>query len=29
MTGWKNYYSTKRNEKWMKALDWYIICTFT
>ncbi len=26
---WKNYYSTKRNEKWMKALDWYIICTFT
>ena len=29
ITGWKNYYSTKRNEKWMKALDWYIICTFT
>ena len=27
--GWKNYYSTKRNEKWMQALDWYIICTFT
>ena len=22
ITGWKNYYSTKRNEKWMKALDW-------
>lgn len=29
ITGWKNYYSTKRNGKWMKALDWYIICTFT
>ena len=29
ITGWKNYYSTKRNEKWMRALDWYIICTFT
>ena len=23
------YYSTKTNEKWMQALDWYIICTFT
>ncbi|MGN0341752.1 MAG: group II intron maturase-specific domain-containing protein [Roseburia sp.] len=21
ITGWKNYYSTKRNEKWMQALD--------
>ena len=29
ITGWKNYYSTTRNEKWMQALDWYIICTFT
>ena len=29
ITGWKNYYSTKTNEKWMQALDWYIICTFT
>lgn len=29
ITGWKNYYSTKRNKKWMQALDWYIICTFT
>ena len=29
ITGWKNYYSTKRNEKWMQTLDWYIICTFT
>ena len=27
--GWKNYYSTKTNEKWMQGLDWYIICTFT
>ena len=25
ITGWKNY-STKTNEKWIKALDWYIIC---
>lgn len=22
ITGWKNYYSTKTNEKWMQALDW-------
>ena len=29
ITGWKNYYSTKTNEKWMQAIDWYIICTFT
>lgn len=29
ITGWKNYYSTKTNAKWMQALDWYIICTFT
>ena len=29
ITGWKNYYSTKTNEKWMQALDRYIICTFT
>ena len=29
ITGWKNYYSTKTNEKCMQALDWYIICTFT
>ena len=29
ITGWKNYYSTKTNEKWMQALDWYIICTLT
>lgn len=29
ITGWKNYYSTETNAKWMQALDWYIICTFT
>lgn len=29
ITGWKNYYTTKTSDKWMKALDWYIICTFT
>ena len=29
ITGWKNYYSTKTNAKWMQAIDWYIICTFT
>ena len=26
--GWKNYYTTKTSDKWMQALDWYIICTF-
>lgn len=29
ITGWRNYYQTKTNKKWMQALDWYIICTFT
>ena len=29
ITGWRNYYQTKTNSKWMQALDWYIICTFT
>lgn len=29
ITGWKNYYFIKTNEKWMQELDWYIICTFT
>ena len=29
ITGWKNYYGTKTSNKWMQALDWYIICTFT
>lgn len=27
--GWRNYYQTKTDCKWMQALDWYIICTFT
>lgn len=27
--GWRNYYRTKTNDKWMQALDWYILCTFT
>lgn len=27
--GWRNYYQTKTDGKWMQALDWYIICTFT
>ena len=26
--GWRNYYRTERNGKWMQALDWYILCTF-
>ena len=29
ITGWKNYYTTKTSNKWMQALDWYTICTFT
>lgn len=29
ITGWKNYYTTKTSDKWMRALDWYVICTFT
>lgn len=29
ITGWRNYYKTKTSDKWMQALDWYIICTFT
>lgn len=29
ITGWRNYYQTKTDGKWMQALDWYIICTFT
>ena len=29
ITGWKNYYTTKTSGKWMKALDWYTVCTFT
>lgn len=26
--GWRNYYKTKQNGKWMRSLDWYILCTF-
>jgi RNA-directed DNA polymerase len=29
ITGWRNYYQTQTSNKWMQALDWYIICTFT
>lgn len=29
ITGWRNYYQTKTDNKWMQALDWYVICTFT
>jgi group II intron reverse transcriptase/maturase len=29
ITGWRNYYQTKTDSKWMQALDWYVICTFT
>lgn len=29
IVGWKNYYATKTDEKWMQTIDWYIICTFT
>jgi group II intron reverse transcriptase/maturase len=28
ITGWRNYYKTRTDEKWMRALDWYLICTF-
>ena len=27
--GWRNYYKTQNNSKWLKALDYYILCTFT
>jgi len=26
--GWRNYYKTRNDGKWMRALDWYILCTF-
>lgn len=28
ITGWRNYYKTQTSNKWMQAIDWYIICTF-
>lgn len=29
IVGWRNYYKTRNNDKWMKAIDWYTLCTFT
>lgn len=29
IVGWRNYYRTKTDEKWMKAIDWYLLCSFT
>ena len=26
--GWRNYYKTRNDGKWMRAIDWYILCTF-
>lgn len=28
ISGWRNYYKTRTDDKWMKALDWYILSTF-
>lgn len=28
IVGWRNYYRTRNDGKWMKAIDWYILCTF-
>ncbi len=28
ITGWRNYYKTRNDRKWMNAMDWYILCTF-
>ena len=28
ITGWRNYYRTRNDRKWMGAIDWYILCTF-
>ena len=28
ITGWRNYYKTRNDRKWMRAIDWYILCTF-
>lgn len=27
--GWKNYYAMNNNKKWLRALDFYMLCTFT
>jgi RNA-directed DNA polymerase len=29
IVGWRNYYKTRNDGKWLKAIDWYILCTFT
>ena len=29
IVGWRNYYKTKKDGKWLRAIDWYILCTFT
>lgn len=29
IVGWRNYYKTRNDGKWMKTIDWYILCTFT
>lgn len=28
IVGWRNYYRTRNDRKWMNAIDWYILCTF-
>ncbi|MFR4299459.1 MAG: group II intron maturase-specific domain-containing protein [Blautia faecis] len=28
ITGWRNYYKTRNDRKWMRAIDWYILCSF-
>ena len=29
IVGWRNYYKTRNDGKWLRAIDWYILCTFT
>lgn len=29
IVGWRNYYKTRNAGKWLKAIDYYILCTFT
>ena len=28
IVGWRNYYRTRNDRKWMNAIDWYILRTF-
>ena len=28
ITGWRTYYKTRNDKKWMQAIDWYILCSF-